>query len=190
VLFYLKKNQEKKNGLCPVMGRIHVGKTMAQFSLKIDANVELSDAKAGRLKGKSAFANEVNKQIEKVNLLIYSRYNETLRLGHDTVASDLKAIVQGITNAQESLCSYLAKMNEKFEARIGKDRATGTFINYQYYHTLLVDFLQAKYRLDNISFKALNYSFVEDYGIICKTVYVSKKKKYLFVFGGKLRVER
>jgi len=32
VLFYLKKNQEKNNGLCPVMGRIHVGKTMAQFS--------------------------------------------------------------------------------------------------------------------------------------------------------------
>ena len=81
VLFYLKKNQEKKNGLCPVMGRIHVGKTMAQFSLKIDAGVKLWDTKAGRLKGKSGLAGEVNRQIEKVNLLIYSRYNEATRLG-------------------------------------------------------------------------------------------------------------
>ena len=55
VLFYLKKNQIRKNGLCPVMGRINVGKTMAQFSLKIDADAELWDAKAGRLRGKRHF---------------------------------------------------------------------------------------------------------------------------------------
>lgn len=72
VLFYLKKSK-KKNDLCPIMGRIHVGKTMAQFSLKIDADEKLWDAKAGRLKGKSAVANEMNKQIEKINLLVYSR---------------------------------------------------------------------------------------------------------------------
>lgn len=109
VLFYLKKNQRKKNGLCPVMGRIQVGKTMAQFSLKIDADVELWDAKAGRLKGKSGFANDVNKQIEKVNLLIYSRYNEEVRLGKDFTATDLKTIVQGIAKAQESLVAYMAR---------------------------------------------------------------------------------
>ena len=56
VLFYLKKNQIKKNGLCPVMGRINAGKTMAQFSLKIDTNAELWDVKAGRLRGKSQVA--------------------------------------------------------------------------------------------------------------------------------------
>ncbi|MBD8390381.1 Arm DNA-binding domain-containing protein [Dysgonomonas sp. BGC7] len=81
VLFYLKKNQEKKNGLCPVMGRIHASKTMAQFSLKININAKLWNVKAGRLTGKSQFVNEVNKQIERVNLLIYSRYNEASLLG-------------------------------------------------------------------------------------------------------------
>lgn len=163
VLFYLKKNQEKKNGLCPIMGRIQVGKTMAQFSLKIDAAVELWDVKAGRLKGKSGFANEVNRQIEKVNLLIYSRYNETSRLGRDITASDLKIVVQGIANAQESLCAYMVKMIEKLAARVGKDRAESTLTGFKYYHSLLVSFLQAKHKLDDISFKALNYSFIEDY---------------------------
>lgn len=163
VLFYLKKNQKKKNGLCPVMGRIHVGKTMAQFSLKIDADVKLWDAKAGRLKGKSGFAGDVNKQIEKVNLLIYSRYNEALRLGRDFTASDLKTIVQGIAKAQESLCAYMAKMIEKFAARVGKDRAVSTLTGFKYYHSLLVAFLQTKHKLDDISFKALNYSFIEEY---------------------------
>ncbi|NDV94519.1 site-specific integrase [Dysgonomonas sp. 521] len=163
VLFYLKKKQRKKNGLCPVMGRIHVGKTMAQFSLKIDADVELWDAKAGRLKGKSGFANDVNRKIEKVNLLIYSRYNEEKRLGKDFTAIDLKIIVQGIAEAQESLCAYMAKMNEKLAARVGKDRALSTLTSYKHYHSLLVAFLQTKYKLNDISFKALKYSFIEEY---------------------------
>lgn len=163
VLFYLKKNQEKKNGLCPIMGRIQVGKTMAQFSLKVDADVKLWDAKAGRLKGKSVVANETNKQIEKVNLLIYSRYNEAIRLGKELTASDLKVVVQGVAKAQESLCAYMAKMNEKFAARVGKDRAFGTLTNYKYFHCLLIKYLQTRHKLDDISFKALNYSFIEDY---------------------------
>lgn len=163
VLFYLKKNQKKKNDLCPIMGRIHVDKTIAQFSLKIDADAKLWDAKARRLKGKSSIANEVNKQIEKVNLLIYSRYNEALRLGRDFTASDLKTIIQGIAKAQELLCAYMAKMIEKFAARVGKDRAVSTLTGFKYYHSLLIQFLQTKYKLDDISFKALNYSFIEEY---------------------------
>jgi site-specific recombinase XerD len=163
VLFYLKKNQEKKNGLCPVMGRIHVGKTKAQFSLKIDADAKLWDAKAGRLKGKSQFANEVNKQIERVNLLIYSRYNEAIRLGRSFTASDLKVVVQGVAQAQESLCAYLGNMNAKLAVRVGKDRSVSTLTSYKYYHALLVEFLQTRHKLDDISFKALNYSFIEDY---------------------------
>jgi len=41
VLFYLKKNQTGKDGLCPVMGRIRVGNSIAQFSLKVDADAGL-----------------------------------------------------------------------------------------------------------------------------------------------------
>jgi site-specific recombinase XerD len=163
VLFYLKKNQTKKNGLCPVMGRIHVGKTMAQFSLKIDADAKLWDAKAGRLIGKSAFANEVNRQIEKVNLLIYSRYNETIRLGREISATELKVLLQGIAKAQESLCTYMGKIIDEFAARVGKDRALSTLTSFRYYQSLLVAFLQTKHKLDDISFKALNYSFIEEY---------------------------
>ena len=161
VLFYLKKNQTKKNGLCPVMGRINVGKTMAQFSLKIDADVELWDTKAGRLRGKSQFANGINSKIEKVNLLIYSRYNEMLRLKQDFTASDLKVIVQGIADAQESLLSYFRKMNEKFSVRVGKDRAKSTLKSYEYYYDVVAEYLKKEYNRTDIAFPELNYSFIE-----------------------------
>jgi site-specific recombinase XerD len=163
VLFYLKKNQSKKSGLCPVMGRIQVGKTMGQFSLKIDVDAKLWDAKAGRLKGKSVVANDANRQIEKINLLIYSRYNEMVRLGREFTASDLKVIVQGMAKAQDSLCAYLEKMIERLAARVGKDRASGSLVGIKYHHSQLTDFLKTRYKLDDISFRALNHSFIEEY---------------------------
>jgi site-specific recombinase XerD len=136
---------------------------MAQFSLKIEADAKLWDVKAGRMKGKSGVAGDVNRQIEKVNLLIYSRYNEALRLGRDFTASDLKVTVQGIARAQESLCSYMAEMINKFSDRVGRDRTLSTLKQFKYSHSLLVEFLQTKHKLDDISFKALNYSFIEAY---------------------------
>lgn len=36
VLFYIKKGQPKKNGECPVMGRITIDCKAVQFSCKFD----------------------------------------------------------------------------------------------------------------------------------------------------------
>ena len=68
VLFYLKKNQSKNNGLAPVMGRITIGKTMSQFSLKLEADTELWDTKAGRMRGKSKLTLDTNRQIDNISL--------------------------------------------------------------------------------------------------------------------------
>ena len=78
VLFYLKKNQTKVNGLCPVMGRITVGRTMAQFAAKLDADASRWDAKSGRMTGKSNLALSVNRKIDKINLGIHDHYREIL----------------------------------------------------------------------------------------------------------------
>lgn len=55
------------------------------------------------------------------------------------------------------------KIIEKFAARVGKDRAVSTLTDFKYYRSLLAQFIQKKYKLDDISFKALNYSFIEEY---------------------------
>ena len=54
VLFYVKKGSEKPNGNLPLMCRITVDGTQAQFSCKVTANPKLWDTKGGRMTGKSA----------------------------------------------------------------------------------------------------------------------------------------
>ena len=49
IIFYLKRQVVKKDGTVPVMGRITVDGTQAQFSCKVTANPKLWDTKGGRM---------------------------------------------------------------------------------------------------------------------------------------------
>lgn len=39
LLFYIKKSEVKQDGTSPIMGRISIGRTMAQFSTKLIVSV-------------------------------------------------------------------------------------------------------------------------------------------------------
>ena len=56
ILFYLKRNAPKKNGLIPVMCRITVNGKIAQFSCKLDVEEKMWSVETGRLTGRSNVA--------------------------------------------------------------------------------------------------------------------------------------
>ena len=74
VLFYLKKNAPKKNGSVPVMCRITIDGTIAQFSCKCDIHPNLWDIKSNRASGKSTVALEINRFLDKIRVGINAKY--------------------------------------------------------------------------------------------------------------------
>ena len=64
VLFYLKRNAPKKNGLIPVMCRITVNGKIAQFSCKLDVEEKTWNVKSGRVSGRSIVAQEANRMLD------------------------------------------------------------------------------------------------------------------------------
>lgn len=52
VLLYLKKSSLDKHGKAPIMGRITLNNSMAQFSCKLSCNPKLWNPRSGRLEGK------------------------------------------------------------------------------------------------------------------------------------------
>ena len=58
-VFYVNGSKEK-NGIVPIMGRVTINGTVAQFSCKRSIAKELWDAKGNRAKGKSLEAMEAN----------------------------------------------------------------------------------------------------------------------------------
>jgi hypothetical protein len=79
VSFYLKR--ERKNGktngndspVYPIVGKIITGTGIAQFGTKLKVEERLWHVKSGRATGKSHAATVLNREINKVNLLIHSR---------------------------------------------------------------------------------------------------------------------
>jgi hypothetical protein len=63
ILFYINRQKIKKNGMCPLMGRISINAEVTQFSAGIDIDPSLWDATAYRMTGKSRHAAETNYHI-------------------------------------------------------------------------------------------------------------------------------
>jgi site-specific recombinase XerD len=58
--------------------------------------------------------------------------------------------------------------NEAFEKKVGVTRAKSTHENYQLSYTSLERFIRKKYRVSDLSFRQLDYSFVEKYDYYLK----------------------
>ncbi|MDK7751514.1 Arm DNA-binding domain-containing protein, partial [Brevibacterium sp. UMB10442] len=50
-LFYINRSKEKKNGKCPIMGRITIDGKQVQYSTRKEINPDLWDSRKGRCKG-------------------------------------------------------------------------------------------------------------------------------------------
>jgi integrase len=89
VLLYLKKSGLDKNGKAPIMGRITLNRTMAQFGCKLPCTPKLWNPRESRLDGKSKEAVEVNAKIDKLLLAINSAYESLVERKTDFDAKAL-----------------------------------------------------------------------------------------------------
>lgn len=171
VLLYLKRNEQSTEGLCPLMGKITVkGKTnsTAQFGCKIKVNPDLWNATSQRCTGKSRIAVKTNKEIEALLLLLLSRFNELKDLNETVLAEDVKNAFQGIASAQMTLLKLLAEHNEEYALRVGVNRAVNTYYQYKNTYRLLSKFIVFKYKVSDVSIKALDQLFIENFNAFLK----------------------
>ena len=104
VLLYLKKSGMDKNGKAPIMGRITVNRTMAQFSCKLSCTPSLWNPRASRLEGKSKEAVETNKDIGQLLLSIQKAFDVLVEKRTNFEAKDVKEALQGSVKTPFSHC--------------------------------------------------------------------------------------
>ena len=90
VLLYLKKSGLGKSGKAPIMGRITVNRTMAQFGCKLSCTPELWNPRESRLNGKSREAVETNAKIDKLLLALNMAFDNLVERKIDFDATDVK----------------------------------------------------------------------------------------------------
>ncbi len=76
VLFYLKRNKDKDQKVVPVMGRITVNGSIAQFSAKLSVPETLWEVSGGRAKGRSLEADRINRHLDNIRTQIGKHYQD------------------------------------------------------------------------------------------------------------------
>lgn len=123
--------------------------------------VSLWDTKSARATGKSKAATGLNRELDKISLSIHSCYKELLAKKEEISAEEVKNAFQGIASEQETLIGYCNRYNHQLSARIGINISLESYKRYGVSFNHLRCFLRTKYNLSDISFQALDYSFVE-----------------------------
>jgi len=163
VLLYLKKSGLDKSGKAPIMGRITVNQTKAQFSSKLSCTPSLWNPRESRLDGKSQEAVEINAKIEKILLAVHQAFDSLIQRKKPFDAESVKTLFQGSMDAQMTLLVLLDKYMEGLRSRIGIDVARTTLSNYVYTHRTLSKFIQKKFKMKDIAFGQLNEQFIREY---------------------------
>lgn len=163
VLLYLKKSGTDKSGKAPIMGRITVNRTMAQFGCKLSCKPELWNARESRLDGKSREAVETNAKIDKLLLAVNAAFDTLVERGQDFDATAVKDLFQGSMDTQMTLLRMTDRICEDLKARIGIDRAKGSYPGYYYMRRTLGEFIEWQFKTKDIAFGQLTEQFIHDF---------------------------
>ena len=163
VLLYLKKSGKDKQGKAPIMGRITLGKSIAQFSCKLSCNPDLWNPRESRMDGKSREAVEVNGRLESLLLSVQTAYQSLLSKGCPFDATDIKAEFQGSVQSKCMLIERLDRLIKEKENHIGIDLKGQSIFGYHSTRTHLQNFIQRKYKVADLAFSQLTEQFIYDF---------------------------
>ena len=114
VLFYVIGSKEK-NGIVPIMGRVTINGSVAQFSCKLTIAKTMWDAKGNSAKGKSKESRDINLALDNIKAQIIKHYQRISDREAYVTAEMVRNAYQGIGTEYETLLGAFDKDNESFK---------------------------------------------------------------------------
>ena len=168
VLFYANGSKEK-NGIVPIMGRVTINGTVAQFSCKRSISKTLWDAKGNRAKGKSVEARETNLALDNIKAQIIKHYQRISDREAYVTAEMVRNAYQGIGSEYETLLGAFDKDNATFQKRVGTDRVKGTYMARVRARNHVAAFIKANYKRSDLSMLELTPDFIKEFAVFLST---------------------
>ena len=162
VLFYVNGSKEK-DGIVPIMGRVTINGTVAQFSCKQTIPKILWDAKGNRAKGKSAEARNVNLALDNIKAQIIKHYQRISDREAYVTAEMVRNAYQGVGSEYETLIKAFDKDCASFLKRVGKDRSIGTYKVMVRARNYVAAFIKSFYRRTDMSMLELTPDFIKEF---------------------------
>lgn len=164
LLFYLKKNELKKNGNAPIMARITIDGTPKTFGTKLEINPNNWDLKHGRVQGKSAQALSINKKLDNIRGRIDKIYEDMLKHEGFATPQKVKLSFLGVGVMDDAILKVFSDQNEGFKKLVEmEERSQSTYNKYITVYNHLTTFIKERYHRDDMAFRELTADFIREF---------------------------
>lgn len=163
VLFYLKRDKKQDSKTAPVMGRITVNGSIAQFSAKISVPLALWEVKGGQAKGRSIESDRINRHLDNIRGQINKHYQDICDHDSFVTAEKVKNAYLGFGQKYQTLIETFEKFTEDYKQRVGVDRARKTWERYRKCIEHLQSFMLKEYKVKDMLLTELELSFIEKF---------------------------
>lgn len=164
LLFYLKKNEPKKNGNAPIMARITIDGTPKTFATKLEISPNSWDLKHGRVQGKSVQALNINQKLDNIRGRIDKIYEDMLKQEGFATAQKVKLTFLGVGVMDETILKVFTEQNEYFKKLVAKEeRSQRTYNKYITVYKHLATFIKERYHRDDMAFRELTADFIREF---------------------------
>ena len=165
-LFYINRQKMKKNGKCPIMGRITIDGKVSQYSTGYEIDPCLWNPSTGRAfacgKILEVLTGEEKTDIKRLNMqldALIEKGNEAYRqnvsgIGYVSAEVIKNALLEKDKQA-ETLLAFMADYNADYYSRIGIDKTLGSYKRYRNCLKAAREFISYKFDREDIAIKAL-----------------------------------
>jgi len=163
ILFYLKRDKQKANGMIPLYCRITVDGQEARFGMKCDINPIYWDVKTGKATGRTTEASKINTLVDNTKAAIYKVYRELLERDNYVTAEKIKNVFLGHEQKRQTLLELFDWHNKERKLQIGINFSKSTYSKYCTTRRYLAEFIAYKYSINDIPVKEVNRQFISDF---------------------------
>jgi site-specific recombinase XerD len=183
-LFYLRSPKTKKakpnssnpgeEKLLPIYFRITVNGVRAEIATGELITAGSWNAPKNRAKGFSERAQLINAKLD-LELSKAKKAVQRLEEKSRPISSILiKNLLKGNDSTNYGVVQCFEHLVNDIRLKVGNDYETGTLKNYQVTLRHLKEFMAKGYQVTDFSLKELNYTFITDFELMCKTVWNCK----------------
>lgn len=165
VYFSLRESKQNKKGLSPIEVSISTNGKRIYFSTGKYARSTDWNREKQLVKGKSEEAQLVNSYLTQLRNKIYQKEIELLQMGYLITAELLKEAVVDKVEAlnEKSLFEIFEEHNKEQEKLVGNGVSKATYWISVYTVRLLKEFVQQKYKREDLYLRELNLSFIQSF---------------------------
>ncbi|UMB54235.1 site-specific integrase [Lutibacter sp. A64] len=169
ILFYPRGNDTNKNGRAPIYLRITIDGKRSELSIKRKVLLEKWNTKAGKIRGTTSNARELNRYMDGIRNRVY-RIHDKLSESESTITAEIiKNIFLGKDQKHKMLLEIFQNHNDQVEKLIGNGFAAGTAERYRTAKKHTEDYIKLEYNLEDIPVKDVDHKFITGFEYYLKT---------------------